>query len=413
MSSIGWVDFSSEDRHRVQQVIALLKEPGTLDELGIGQIRDAISDQLFPGLSTIQTRARYFVAIPVILMDWANLSAAKRRKTPLPIYLQNAEDELARTLKESYYAKGKKPHDVIGHTVVESGGVARRPSSTYWNGLRVFGIVNTSKSLAEFCREWGRGAEDVTAVDAEEGIDDASRHFSDEVRVPKNTKMPWPDGLTLALTRHEANFLSERFCSGKGLQDSVIAQLLNSGLANSALSRQCKTFDAFSVWVARQHQLSSVFKRHVAIARRFSDAIEGAHILYNRMLAEQIKDDVLQKVCGERFDMWTRKVSVMRTDVFTETAFEDWLEIPEKRKVRVNEKTCLFLQEWRDAMLRGRSSAVLEKLVRRQAENNKPERSLLIKGPKGRAKWYGMRELEYRWPTAQRMLSDIIGGQKC
>ncbi|WP_269802668.1 hypothetical protein [Marinobacter sp. G11] len=41
MSSIGWVDFSSSDREKVSQVLAMLQEPGTLDELGIGQIRDA------------------------------------------------------------------------------------------------------------------------------------------------------------------------------------------------------------------------------------------------------------------------------------------------------------------------------------------------------------------------------------
>ena len=55
MSAIGWVDFSSDDRQRVQQVLALLKETGTLDELGVGQVRDAFSDVLFPGFSTIQT----------------------------------------------------------------------------------------------------------------------------------------------------------------------------------------------------------------------------------------------------------------------------------------------------------------------------------------------------------------------
>jgi len=50
----------------VQNVLALLKEPGTLDELGIGQVRDAFADVLFPGFSTIQTHARYFLAIPRI-----------------------------------------------------------------------------------------------------------------------------------------------------------------------------------------------------------------------------------------------------------------------------------------------------------------------------------------------------------
>ncbi len=37
---------SLDDRMRVQEVLALLKEPGTLDELEIGQVRDAYADDI-------------------------------------------------------------------------------------------------------------------------------------------------------------------------------------------------------------------------------------------------------------------------------------------------------------------------------------------------------------------------------
>ena len=59
MSVFGWIDFSPSDRALVKEAIAGMKEEGTLDELGIGQIRDAFADLLFPGFSTIQTRAKY------------------------------------------------------------------------------------------------------------------------------------------------------------------------------------------------------------------------------------------------------------------------------------------------------------------------------------------------------------------
>ena len=44
MSTLGWVDFSSTDREQVSKILAMFREPGTLDELGIGQIRDAFAD---------------------------------------------------------------------------------------------------------------------------------------------------------------------------------------------------------------------------------------------------------------------------------------------------------------------------------------------------------------------------------
>ena len=42
-------------------VLDLLKEQNTRDELGIGATCDALADQLFPGTGTVQTRARYIL----------------------------------------------------------------------------------------------------------------------------------------------------------------------------------------------------------------------------------------------------------------------------------------------------------------------------------------------------------------
>ena len=66
-STLSWLDSSEHERRAVLELVSALNEPGTLDELGIGSIRDTIADALFPGTSTIQTRARYFLFIPWIL----------------------------------------------------------------------------------------------------------------------------------------------------------------------------------------------------------------------------------------------------------------------------------------------------------------------------------------------------------
>lgn len=66
---IGWIDYSSEHREKVMAVLDALREPGAVDELGIGRIRDGFADKLFPGTSTIQTRAKYFLIVPYLLME--------------------------------------------------------------------------------------------------------------------------------------------------------------------------------------------------------------------------------------------------------------------------------------------------------------------------------------------------------
>lgn len=411
MSSLGWVDFSSEDRTRVQEVMALLKQPGTLDELGIGQVRDAFSDLLFPGFSTIQTTARYFLAVPKILLDWAQLSPSKRRSQPLAAFLERAENDLAKRLRDNHTWLGLSLENIIGHTVVEIGGVARRPSSTYWNGLRVFSIVSSSRSLAEFCRDWKQGADDYALVDSEEGNDDADHRFDAEVRRPPDSKGDWPTNLTLALTRNESNFLSERFRTAKGVQHSVAAQLLSAGLADRALAEEHEDFAAFSIWARQQSALSQVCRKNIEGAQRFSEAIEGAHIIFNRILAEMLEDEVLQSRCEQLYKDWKDRVA--QGGIFHSKASQEWLEVPIAVQISVSHRTTSFLHEWNEAMCRNAPLQTLEALVQGQAVKNKPGRSLLVQLPQKTSSWYGMRALGYRWGTARRMLRDVMEGQKC
>ncbi len=54
MAQIGWIDFSNRYRKRAQQLMSMIRPEGQLDELGVGYLRDAIANHLFPGISTIQ-----------------------------------------------------------------------------------------------------------------------------------------------------------------------------------------------------------------------------------------------------------------------------------------------------------------------------------------------------------------------
>src|SRR3954462_14757145 len=69
MSSLTWLDFSDAERKRALQVVELLSRPETRDELGLGAIRDAFAGALFPGMSTVQRRARYFLFVPWTFRD--------------------------------------------------------------------------------------------------------------------------------------------------------------------------------------------------------------------------------------------------------------------------------------------------------------------------------------------------------
>lgn len=128
-SSISWLDFDSRAHERSQQLLATLNEPGTRDELGLGNIRDALSDLMFPGTSTIQTRLKYMLLVP-----WT-YAWLESRQVPARAFARRAhqmEVRLIETLSDS----GQR--GIIGSGA--RGSLKRMPSSIYWAGLRSWGL---------------------------------------------------------------------------------------------------------------------------------------------------------------------------------------------------------------------------------------------------------------------------------
>jgi hypothetical protein len=56
---LGWLDLGEEEQRRAREYLAQFKADNTLDELGVGILRDAFADAFFPATNTIMTRTRY------------------------------------------------------------------------------------------------------------------------------------------------------------------------------------------------------------------------------------------------------------------------------------------------------------------------------------------------------------------
>ena len=132
---LGWIDFSKEDRQKAFDVINLLSEQGAVDELGIGIIRDAFANYFFPGTSTIQNRAKYFLIVPYMLREAVDGRYGKDANRVLRAIDSAEKDCGIRLLNADPKAEG-----VIGTRVLPKGWVARKPSDIYWNGIRTYGI---------------------------------------------------------------------------------------------------------------------------------------------------------------------------------------------------------------------------------------------------------------------------------
>jgi hypothetical protein len=135
-SSFGWLAHDDGERRRMMEVIDLFRERGTLDELGIGTIRDTFAEHFFPGTSTIQTRARYFLFIPWMYRQLEEervpSSRAGRRAREL-------HTQLVTSLKKGGVGASA---GLIG---IDAGDALQRlPSAIYWYGLGRWGTFTRS-----------------------------------------------------------------------------------------------------------------------------------------------------------------------------------------------------------------------------------------------------------------------------
>src|SRR6266851_5754216 len=141
-SLINWLDYSEEDQRRVREMLQLFSNTGTVDDLGIGTVRDAISNALFPGTSVIQTRARYFLFIPWLF---------QRAERDYPQRLIAKATDMERNLVEALRVGG----DLEGLIGREAGkNVRTLPSAIFWGGLIRYGIfLVPSLSITQYGRQ--------------------------------------------------------------------------------------------------------------------------------------------------------------------------------------------------------------------------------------------------------------------
>ena len=139
-SSIGWLDFDTAASERVATLLRSLDEPATLDILGLGTVRDAFSDMLSPGTSTIQTRLRYVVFLPWIFKQLED------QRVPAADFARRLRDDEARLI-DCMRQLGSN-QGVIGFRAGRD--LKRMPSDVYWGCLGSWGIRRLPLSLAEY-----------------------------------------------------------------------------------------------------------------------------------------------------------------------------------------------------------------------------------------------------------------------
>lgn len=394
-STFTWLDYSEHQRRQMLDVIELFGERTTRDEIGIGSVRDAFADLLFPGTSTIQTRAKYFLFVPWI---YQQLEARRTSSASVAIKARKQETKLMQAIEDSGDTSG-----LIGQRAKEN--VHRLASSVYWQGLLVWGIRTFSGSQDEYHRSLDgyylrQQARRATKEEYEGESYQSDRH-NWHVGLPAAPET-FPEEATFELSPHEAAYLREQVLTH--CSSSLLAYLLREQVSPAGIK---------FAWQLGEG-LPAQLERQVEHGRNFSEVLWGAQLLYNLMLAEKRDWQDRVDLYRQRFSDWATLIA-SRSDELHAWSRQQFWGIVYTANPRVSLRARAFINRWIDLVLEGtpdgiEDSAAARHLVERREFQLKGglarlrnERALeLWRGAAGAA------QLDLRWNSARVIVDDIL-----
>ena len=392
---LGWIDFSRNDRNKVLGVLDRLSEQGTLDELGIAPVRDGFADLFFPGTSTIQTRAKYFLIVPYAMKDLEQGTETN------PNRLQSILNETEKRCAESLVEKEKEDSGIIGSRSLSQGGwVKRTPSSIYWTGLRSYGIftgggISLSEYLRSICALKTRKAglrklgnrNDKAEDESEKDDSDAGELFKKHFWTVPTYQPDWLDFLRLQLTEEEGQYLKHQIIMSQ--PDSMLAFILKNSLVDIL------SVENFRELKGLIRMFPEKIQQDYFLAVSFSEFLFVLRVLYNMILS-----------AGENKRANTEWKSIRMQ--LPETAAVDLEKIIQKLYLQRNPDLCVFLRRAQNAMLLS-DEEELKNLIKKREKDLKGSRAkTLHPGEFKPNEWLGGEYLDYRFSNAKTIIRDIF-----
>lgn len=406
MAQLGWIHFSRTFKDRVNTFLDMMEEEGMIDELGVGVFRDAFADLFFPGISTIQTRAKYFFIVPYLIKDYFNLSS--RQQTDLGKFLYDKEHEIMWMLAAKYGFNRRAGSGVIGVTKRKPNKIGTRPSSIYFNGLRTMGFIKTNLRLSEYTLRINESLEEKlerTLLDKNESGDDSDVELSAGHNIKVSTYQPnWKDNLDLPLSYEEADFFVKQV--GKSISDSLFGQIVSNDSLRKIFLKN-NDFDAFARY-AMLEKLDESLKKQIALAHDLNEVVKGLHWVYSNEINKLYYDD------DRYYDNWKN----WKSELYGNLIALDNLKIENLLLIapRTGYYSKVFMEKILD-MVQSKSLNYKEmvELVKQQEQKIKTAKSRFKNGAekdftKGETK--SLSFLNYRYNNVKTIIKDIYNGLK-
>jgi hypothetical protein len=398
-SFVSWLDFSETERRKMIEIVTLFNERDTRDELGLAIIRDGFADLFFPGTTTLQTRARYFLFVPWLYCDFELKRTASSKITSR---LKNSEIQLIISLLAS-----NNPSGVIGQRSGAS--LQRFPSSIYWIGLQRWGICRFHGTQDQYHRSldyWYAHQYKILEADEKDTSNSFSPNWDPDIP-EKQAGFP-NSNVSFDLSFEEAKYL----------QDRLILSCTRSLLAYMVeFSEPVSDVIKFPWYHPMYEIFPSYLQSWLSHAQNFSEALHGAALLYNLMLAEKSKNELLVNTYEENMKNWRQNLLARRPAWLAWDRADFW-SLAARPGVNVPYLSKCFVDAWLDLLFStGRiARPEKEKSMRILIEN----RERRIKGGRSRfgnprhlEMWSGASftgQMEFRWGVGLQIINDILTG---
>lgn len=391
---LGWIDFSKSERNKVLSVLDMLSEAGTLDELGIAPVRDGFANLFFPGTSTIQTRAKYFMIVPYALKDLEYSNETN------PNRMMRTFDEVERHCGERFLQNGNDTDGIIGsRSLKQNRWVKRTPADIYWAGLRNYGIfTGGTLSLSEYVRAMCALKNQKTSLvklgnrndNAEEGdLDDKD---AGELFRMQFWKIPtydgkWMDDLSIKLTADEGEFLKTQIVTS--FPESMMAYILRNGKTEVF---ECNSFQEMDSLI---HIFPEQIQSDYALAAGFSDFLYVLRTIYNIVVSDGKNADANSE--WENLNGYLGDLAAVDLEaIFT------------RLHIYGNMFLCNFLRKSQELMAAGDLEGMKTEIRRRERELKQSRAKTMHPGEFDPDAWYGGGALDYRFGNAKVIMRDIF-----
>lgn len=370
----------------MREVINLFAQTESRDELGVGQVREGFSDRLFPGTSTLHTRARYLLLIPWCYREAARLA---RDSEDLQVRAASVERRLIVALNDARAWDG-----LIGRNVLTK--LKTLPSSLYWSALGQWNVLAGEPGDDLTARTWQRESEEI--------VERAPASW-DVLPIPADFPL---SANTLDLSHEEASWVRERMLSGS--TGSLLEVLLEADRGD-----WLQLPAPWDVPVG-DGALSQLLEE----ARLFSLVTEGAALSYNLAVARRYEANGLTQVESpiqayeQRIENWVEAALEPERSALQEWDSAEFWSAALVQNPRISWGTRVFIDTWVDQLNAGTrpDDAAAVALVSNREKNQKRSQSRLVNDKLLRT-WSGAAgttRLSYRWGNVTRLLTDIHEG---